>query len=72
VTRTLDADSATTGPAPVSGRVTPADGSDDADTPPRPSRGRTATRTGPSDADPPMPGQTELPLYDHQPTLWSL
>lgn len=27
----------------------------------------------PADASPdPIPGQTELPLTDHQPTLWSL
>lgn len=58
--------------APVSGHVSPADGSGDADTPPRLSRGRPATRTGPPVADPPMPGQTELPLAYRQVTLWSL
>jgi hypothetical protein len=72
VTCTLDADSATTASAPVSGRVTPADGSGDADTPPRPSRGRTATRTGPPDADVQIPGRTEIALRPMQPTLWSL
>lgn len=67
--RTLSPDPA---PAPVSGRVSPADDSGDADTPPRPSRGRTGARTGSAVADPPMPGQTELPLAYRQVTLWSL
>lgn len=58
--------------APVSGRVTPADGSGDADTPPRPPRGRTGARTGLPEADPPMPGQTELILTYRQVTIWSL
>lgn len=58
--------------APVSGRVSPADDSGDADTHPRPPRGRTATRTTPPAADAQIPGQTELPLQPHQPSLWSL
>lgn len=69
MTRTLTPDSTS---APVSGRVSPADGSGDADTPPRPSRGRTGAQTGPVAAEPPMPGQTEIELRPMQPTLWSL
>ncbi|MFF7576839.1 hypothetical protein ACFZBE_17915 [Streptomyces sp. NPDC008061] len=72
VKRTLSPDLVAKAPAPVSGRVTPADGSDDADTPPRPPHGRTGARTGSPDADPPMPGQTELILTYRQVTLWSL
>ncbi|MET7788102.1 DUF6011 domain-containing protein [Streptomyces sp900116325] len=35
-------------------------------------RGRIAPRTPASVVDPPIPGQTELPLQPHQPSLWSL
>jgi hypothetical protein len=31
-----------------------------------------AARTPPASPVPSIPGQTELPLTDHQPTLWSL
>ncbi|MFD7616609.1 hypothetical protein [Streptomyces sp. NPDC059802] len=69
MTRTVTPDFA---PAPVSGRVSPSDGTGDAGTPPRPSRGRTATRTSPPAVEAPMPGQTEIELRPMQPTLWSL
>ncbi|MGW6531416.1 DUF6011 domain-containing protein [Streptomyces venezuelae] len=38
-------------------------------------QGRTARRSAlprPAVTPDPIPGQTELPLTDHQPTLWSL
>ncbi|WP_093931555.1 DUF6011 domain-containing protein [Streptomyces sp. ok210] len=35
-------------------------------------RRRIAPRTPPPAVDPPIPGQTELPLQPHQPSLWSL
>ncbi|MFJ1696243.1 DUF6011 domain-containing protein [Streptomyces sp. NPDC088252] len=35
-------------------------------------RGHTGAFVGLPAAEPPIPGQVEIPLRDHQPTLWSL